>query len=143
MRALVLVLALGCSKAEDATPAKATESAATTPDKPADPAKPASARDGLVDAWKQGGLEPSAWTAADVAFGKDCKSGTVNNVDVVMCLYDTADAAKAAEKPGLEWVGATTGASWTSKTVMVAVADRRKADPSGRTINQLMKLAPK
>jgi len=27
--------------------------------------------------------------------------------------------------------------------VLVAAADRRKADPSGRTINQLMKLAPK
>jgi hypothetical protein len=139
---LALTTVLGCSKAETPPePAKTTEAAAA--DKPAEPTKAAAVpRDVIVDAWKKGGLEPSALTAAEVAVGKDCKSGTVNNVDVVLCQFGTADEAKAAEKAGLEWVGATTGAAWASKAVLVAVADRRKADPSGRTINQLMKLAP-
>ena len=103
----------------------------------------ANARDAVVEAWKRGGLQPSAMTVATVAIGKDCQSGTVNNVEVIVCQYGSVDEAKAAEKAGLEWVGGTTGAAWASGSVVVAVADRRKADPSGRTINQLMKLAPK
>jgi len=112
-------------------------------DKPGNAPTGASARDAVVEAWKKAGLQPSAMTVATVAFGKDCQSGTVNNVDVIVCQYASVDEAKAAEKSGLEWVGATTGAAWASGSVVVAVADRRKADPSGRTINQLMKLAPK
>ena len=51
--------------------------------------------------------------------------------------------AKAAEDAGLVWVGETTGAAQARGTLLIAAADRRKSDPSGRTINQLMKLAPK
>ncbi len=129
MRHLVLVLAIiasataGCSKADDRTGG----STATT-------------HDGLVESWKTAGLTPSALTAATVAFGKDCKSGTVNNIDVIVCTYGSAAEAKAAEPAALEWVGGATGSSWSKGSVLVAVADRRKADPSGRTINQLMKL---
>jgi len=54
-----------------------------------------------------------------------------------------AAEAKAAEDAGLTWVGDTTGASQAAGKVLVVVADRRKGDPSGRTINQMMKLAPR
>lgn len=101
-------------------------------------------RDGVVAAWKAGGLSPSALTAASVpAVGKDCQSGTVGAIDVLLCVYPTAAEAKAAEDAGLTWVGDTTGAAQASGTVLIAISDRRKSDPSGRTINQLMKLAPK
>ncbi len=123
--AIVAVLA-ACSKADD-------KGAGSTG---------ASGRDGLVEAWKKAGLTPSPMTAAAVSFGKDCQSGTVNSVDVIVCVYPSEGDAKAAEKAGLEWVGSTTGAAWSKGSVLVAAADRRKADPSGRTINQLMKLAP-
>lgn len=98
-------------------------------------------RDKLVAAWKQAGLLPSPMTPATVAVGKDCQSGTVNSVDVLVCQYATVDEAKAAEPKGLEWVGEATGMSQASGKVLVAAADRRKADPSGRIINQLMKLS--
>jgi hypothetical protein len=99
-------------------------------------------RDTVIAAWKKGGLTPSPLTAASVPVGKDCQSGTVGAIDVLLCVYPTAADAKAAEDAGLTWVGDTTGAAKASGTVLIAIADRRKSDPSGRTINQLMKLAP-
>jgi hypothetical protein len=134
MRRLVLSIALvlGCGGKSDEAETKAG-------DKPGTP----TARDAAIEAWKKAGLTASAMTPASVAFGKDCQSGTVNNVDVLVCVYASPAEAKAAEPPALEWVGGTTGAKWSSGSLLVAAADRRKADPSGRTINQLMKLTPK
>jgi len=102
---------------------------------------PSDPRARVVDAWKKGGLTPSALTAATVPVGKDCQSGTVGAIDVLLCVYPSPEEAKAAEEPGLAWVGDTTGAAQAHGTVLVGIADRKKSDPSGRTINQLMKLA--
>jgi hypothetical protein len=101
------------------------------------------ARDAVIEAWKKGGLQPSAMAPATVAFGKDCQSGTVSNVDVLVCAYGSPAEAKAAEAAGYEWVGGTTGSAVVSGAVLVAIADRRKADLNGKTINQLMKLVPR
>lgn len=103
----------------------------------------AGSRDAVIAAWKKGGLTPSAFTAATVTVGKDCQTGTVGAIDVLLCVYPTAAEATAAEEAGLAWVGDTTGSAQASGTVLIAISDRRKSDPSGRTINQLMKLAPK
>lgn len=105
--------------------------------------KNASGRDAVVEAWKADKLAPSALTAAQVAFGKDCQSGTVEGVDVLLCNFASADEAKAAEDAGLAWVGQATGASQAHGAALVVLADRKKTDPNGRTINRLMKLAPK
>jgi hypothetical protein len=96
----------------------------------------------LYDAWKKGGLAPSAFTKATTPVGKDCQSGTVNNVDVLVCTFASPDEATKAQDAGLQWVGDTTGAAQTKGPLLIAAADRRKADPSGRTINQIFKLAP-
>ena len=103
----------------------------------------AGSRDAVIAAWKKGGLSPSPFTPATVTFGKDCQAGTVGAIDVLLCVYPTVAEAKAAEESGLAWVGETTGSAQAAGTVLVAISDRRKSDPSGRTINQLMKLAPK
>ncbi|MBA3821230.1 MAG: hypothetical protein H0X17_20265, partial [Deltaproteobacteria bacterium] len=55
--------------------------------------------------------------------------------------YTTPEESKTAEAPGLAWVGEATGMSQAAGKVLVVAADRRKADPSGRTINQVMKLS--
>ncbi len=102
-----------------------------------------SGRDRIVDAWKDAKLTPSALTPAEVAFGKDCQSGTVEGLDVLLCDYASPAEAKAAEDQGLTWVGSATGSSQAHASTLVVIADRRKTDPSGRTINRLMKLAPK
>ena len=129
---IAVVLGCGCSKDEG------------TGGKPGGAAPAASSRGAVFEAWKKGGLTVSPFAAATVAFGKDCQSGAVNSVDVVLCEFPSDAEAKAAEEPGLAWVGEATGISRAAGKVLVAAADRRKADPSGRTINQLTKLlAPK
>jgi hypothetical protein len=103
-----------------------------------------SSRDGVIAAWKKGGLEPSAFTdAKGVDVGKDCASGTVNKIDVLLCTFPNEKDAKAAEDAGLKWVGDNTGASKAQGEMLIVVADRRKVDPSGRTINQLITLPAK
>ena len=126
MRAIVfVVMALAaCSKAGEPDKAKATP------------------RDAVVAAWTADKLVPSKLAAAPVAFAKDCQSGTVEGLDVLVCSFATPADAKAAEVPGLAWIGPATGASQAHGAALIVLADRKKADPNGRTINRLMKLAP-
>jgi hypothetical protein len=75
-----------------------------------------------------------------VAFGKDCQLGTIGELEAVVCAYASPDEAKAAETSGLAWVGAATGAAWSSRELMVAVVDRKNRDPNGKAIDRVMKL---
>ena len=133
MKRLVLVLLAACGggSGDPNAPGSSGGAPAATP------------RDAVVDAWKAGGLQPSAFAPATVPVGPDCKAGTVNGVDALICAFPTPDAAKAAETAAYTWVGAATGMVQIRGSLVIAAADRRKADPSGRTINQVMKLAPK
>ena len=121
---LALLVLASCSKAEDAgKPGGATGSA------------PA-----VVQAWTKAGLTVSALTEdKSGAIGATCKSGTVSGVDVVLCTFASDAEAKAAEAKGLEWVGAATGTALARGKDLLAVVDRRNADPSGRTINAITK----
>lgn len=93
----------------------------------------------VIGAWTKAGLTVSAMTKdASGTVGSDCLSGTVSGVDVVICRFASDQAAKAAEGSGLNWVGEATGASVASGAVALAVADRRNADPTGRTMNQII-----
>lgn len=138
MRALLLVVALAaCSKSEGFSGTDNSKSAAAPAEGDEGP------RADVLAAWRKGGLSPSPLTPAQVPVGKDCQTGTVGAVDVLLCVFPSNAEAKAAEDAGLGWVGDTTGAAQASGKVLVAVADRRKSDPSGRTINQMLKLAPR
>lgn len=108
-----------------------------------DAAKAGGPREAVLEAWKADKLAPSPLTAATVAFAKDCQTGTVENLDVLLCSFASPAEAKAAEDPGLTWIGSATGASQAHGAALIVVADRKKADPNGRMINRLMKLAPK
>lgn len=127
MRALVFVAVLAaCGKAG-------------APDKAGPAGTP---RDAVVAAWTSAKLVPSKLVAVPVTFAKDCQSGTVEGLDVLLCSFATPADAKAAQEPGLAWVGPATGASQAHGAVLIVLVDKKKADPSGRTINRLMKLAP-
>ncbi len=102
--------------------------------------KGATSRDGVVEAWKKGGLETSALTAAKTDVGSDCASGTVNKLDVLVCTFKSPKEAKDAEDNGLAWVGDNTGASRAQGELLIVVADRKKADPQGKVINQVITL---
>ena len=108
-----------------------------------DGAKGASSRDGVVAAWKKGGLEPSELKAAKTDVGKDCSAGMVGKLDVLVCTFPNEADAKAAEDSGLQWIGDTTGASKALGEMLVVVADRKKSDPNGKLINQLITLPAK
>ena len=96
----------------------------------------------MLAAWTADKLAPSPLVATPVAFAKDCQSGTVEKLDVLLCSFATPADAKAAEEPGLAWVGPATGSSQAHGHVLIVLVDKKKADPNGRTINRLMKLAP-
>ena len=133
MRILIaLLIVAACSKSDDKSNPMAKAVGAAM-----------GGRDAIVDAWKDAKLTPSALTPAQVAFGKDCQSGTVDGLDVLLCDYPSPAEAKAAEDQGLTWVGQATGASQAHGATLVVIADRKKTDPSGRTINRMLKLAPK
>ena len=102
----------------------------------------ATPRDKVLEAWKGDKLAPSAMAAAQVAVGKDCQSGSVEGIDLLLCNFASATEAKAAEDAGLAWIGPATGASQARGAALVVLADRKKSDPNGRTINRLLKLAP-
>lgn len=122
--ALALLLLLGCSKEGS----KGGESGGS--------GVPSS----LTEAWKKANLTVSAFTVdKSGAIGASCHSGTVSGVDVVWCAFPSDQEAKAAEPKGLAWVGEATGTALASGKQLLAVVDRRAADPSGRTINAVTK----
>jgi hypothetical protein len=101
----------------------------------------AASEDVVLARWRQAGLTVSAMTAIDAKpySALDCRGGTVSGVDVVICRYDTGEDAKGAEELGLVVIGEATGAALAKGTRMLTVIDRRNADPSGRTINAVVR----
>lgn len=124
-RALLLLALVGCEDSKTA-PANAVA--------PND--------DALIAAWKKAGLEVSPFTDADAAAysAQSCRAGTVGGVDVTVCSYDTGEDAAAAQDPALallEKGGATTASALARGKKLLVVVDKRKADPSGRSINAI------
>ena len=59
-------------------------------------------------------------------------------LDALLCEYGDETAAGAGRKQAEAWVGsAVTGASLARGRVVLAVADRGRADPNGKTIHKL------
>ncbi len=110
--------------------------AACSDDKVAAKERPA---EQLVAAWRKAGLEVSAMAAANPKpfAAETCQAGTVNGVDVVLCDYDSGEDATAAEDLGLGTLTGVTGAALAKGSRLLVVADRRKVDPSGRTIDAI------
>jgi hypothetical protein len=96
----------------------------------------------LESGWKAAGLSPGGFAPVDgQALGNgQCQSGAVNGLDVTVCGYPTPDLATAARASGLAAVGSATGAAVVEGSRMLVVADRKKADASGRSIDKLIKV---
>ncbi len=96
----------------------------------------------IVAAWQKAGLEPSALEPIDGKPFDDgmCRTGSVGGIDVTLCEYKDADAAKKAEAVGLTKIGDATGVARAEGRVMIVLADRRGHDPNGRTINRILKV---
>jgi hypothetical protein len=95
----------------------------------------------LVGAWQQAGLDPTSFQPIDAkALGGTCRAGKVKGVDATVCEFEDADKAKRAEAAGLAQVGDATGASIAQGKLLLVLADRSKADPSGKNIKEIAKV---
>ena len=102
---------------------------------------PASSIEEVVSAWGEVGLDTSKLVSTDerVLEARTCHRGPISGVDVMICRYDTPESALAAREAGLKQIGETTGTALPSGTLLLVVADRTKADPSGKAINSIAK----
>ena len=96
----------------------------------------------LTDAWKKAGLDPGGFAPIDgQKLGNGtCKSGAVNGLDVTVCKYKGPEQAAQARKAALASIGSTTGAAIVEGPQLLVVADRKSTDPSGRSIDKLIKV---
>jgi hypothetical protein len=95
----------------------------------------------LIMAWQQAGLDTTAFQAADArALGGKCSAGKVKGVDATVCEFEDADKAKRAEPQGLALVGEATGASLAQGKMLLVLADRGRADPTGKNIQAIAKV---
>lgn len=126
-----------CDKGDKAAAAGSASGSAATEDK--------GPRKDLVEAWKKGGLAPSELAPEQVAFGSDCRKGTVGAIEVLVCQYASAAEAKQQENAGYTWVGENMfgGTSQARGLLLIVAADRQTSDKSGKTMQKLISLAPK
>jgi hypothetical protein len=80
-------------------------------------------------------LEPAS---KGVAGGK-CSAGTAANLDVTLCEFDSAEAAKKAEEPGFALIQGAVGSSVSAGKMLLVIVDQRKVDPNGKKLNELVK----
>jgi len=99
--------------------------------------------DAVLDAFKGAGfdvtqvkvVETDAWTA------DHCVSGTVADLDVLICEFKTEEALAGGEKEvrhGWDTVNVDTGLVLHNGRTMLAVSDRATRDPNGRVIARLL-----
>lgn len=84
-------------------------------------------------------VDGDAWAAGA------CYQGTVSGLDVLICEYGSDEAlAQGEQRLNATWDDESVPTAVLARTTqpsrtIVAIADRNKADPNGRTINRLVK----
>jgi hypothetical protein len=92
------------------------------------------------DAFLAAGFKLDTFQPADPAFFKaqSCTAGLLDGVETVVCDYGAPNGGTLGKKAGEDWVAqATTGAVLANGTTLLALADRAKADPNGKTIKRI------
>lgn len=78
-------------------------------------------------------------TAADDYGAEECVRGEVDRLEVLLCDYATAEAAKENRSKLVSFGrGAVSGATRTSGTTAIVVADRQNADLAGKRMKRLL-----
>ena len=95
--------------------------------------------DDVVDAWKGAGLNPASFAEIDpMAYRASyCSQGSLGGIDALICEYaddDSLDRAKKLIQDMWNKEGVHTGVEVRTKRTLIAVSDRQKADPNGKTI---------
>lgn len=93
----------------------------------------------VIEAWKMAGLSPGGFAAIDSGdLDGSCRAGAVSGINVILCDYDSEEAAHASREAGLEKVGDATGASIAAGSSLLIVSDPQNIDPSGKRINKII-----
>lgn len=128
--ALALIASEGCKK-----------SASTTAPPPSH--VPGALRtDDVLNAWRNAGLAPEGFaplvpTPNGAGY---CEHGTVGGVDTVVCEYVSNEAVATGiklTKEGWARVDAHTAVILQARRTTMAVVDRERREPSGKTISQM------
>jgi hypothetical protein len=98
---------------------------------------------GELAAWKDAGHSVSAFADSPAATmgAKQCQTGTIDQVPVLVCEYASPEAAAQGEAAADGWVGNdVTGAVLRRGHMLLAVADRVQKDPQGKIISAITKV---
>jgi hypothetical protein len=95
----------------------------------------------VQDAWKKAGHEVSELKPVETRIaGGTCSAGTVAGFEATLCEFENETKATQAQANGLEVVADNVGASIAAGKMLLVVADRRKSDPTGRKLNEIIKV---
>jgi hypothetical protein len=150
--AVAFVVGLAACKSEPRSePVKkdeAEQKVATVTPLPKEPARAPEAKKAdeafylpVVESIKKAGFAVSDFEsqAAKPYKAQACARGEIEKFDAMICLYESEEKAKAAEADLSQFVeGAVTGASRRSGLYMLTIADRKKTDLGGKTLNKVL-----
>ncbi len=96
-------------------------------------------QDGVFKNWKEAGLEVGAFAQTDSApyGGGSCQAGQVAGLDVTLCQHAEPKQADAVKEQALKKVGNATGYALSQGKWVLVVADRKKVDRNGKSMNRL------
>jgi hypothetical protein len=128
---VLALFAVACSKGKTGA-APAAEHVAGTPH-----------TDAVVDAWKSSGLKVGGFTLVQPPpyVASYCEKGDVAGVETLICEYaDDGAVDRGQQQLKDEWArsGVHTGVAVRDKRTLLSAVDRVRADPNGKTINQLV-----
>jgi hypothetical protein len=92
------------------------------------------------DALVSAGFKLDSFQPADPGkfSAQKCVQGQLEGVDSLVCEFGSSEAVALGKKAGEDWVAqATTGAVLTNGNTLLAVADRSRSDPNGKTIHKI------
>jgi hypothetical protein len=104
--------------------------------------------DEVLAAWRTAGLTPEGFGPMNPMIEKAtyCERGKVNFVDTTLCEFESDQALDTGvQKVRQEWerIDAHTGVVVRAKFTLLAVVDRERREPSGKTISQIINVFSK
>ena len=94
----------------------------------------------ISEAFSAAGLHVAGFVPTDPTpfSATRCVDGRVDDVDTVVCEYGSSDALALGKRAGEQWAGnATTASVLGNGRTLLAVADRARTDPNGKTIHRI------
>lgn len=92
---------------------------------------------------KDAGRNVSAFSDTDATAlrAKRCQAGTIDGVQALLCEYGSSDEAAQGLQAAQAWVSeAPTGLALQREILVLGLADRSNADPTGKAIDAITKV---